>query len=147
MNTTTYKIRYSVGLKILAVFLFVISLAASVLSAVGVFVLFSESVYIDGGRSFTASLWESTLHSRAAAAADHIYTHYKYSINYDETGEAAAQLLQGYQETYSASETNMLFSIEAQGEEIFSNGSGKGVYAKTSFDYRFYWNDTTGQIM
>ena len=142
MNTTTYKIRYSVGLKILAVFLFVISLAASVLSAVGVFVLFSESVYIDGGRSFTASLWESTLHSRAAAAADHIYTHYKYSINYDETGEAAAQLLQGYQETYSASETNMLFSIEAQGEEIFSNGSGKGVYAKTSFDYRFYWNDT-----
>lgn len=142
MNTTTYKIRYSVGLKILAVFLFVISLAASVLSAAGIFVMLSESVYIDGGRSFIDSLWENTLQSQAAAAADHVYTHYKYAMDHDETGEEAAHMLQDFQNTYSASETNMLFSIESQGEEIFSNGSGEGTYAGTSFDYWFYWSDT-----
>ncbi|MCI8611230.1 MAG: HAMP domain-containing histidine kinase [Clostridiales bacterium] len=141
MNTTMYKIRYSVGLKTLAVFLFVISLAVSVLSAMGIFVMFSESVYIDGGRSFTASLWESTLHSKAAAAADHVYTQYKYSMDRNEKEEDIAQLLQGFQNTYSASKTNMLFSIEYQGEEIFSNGSGSGIYAETAFDYWFYWSN------
>ncbi len=142
MNTTTYKIRYSVGLKILAVFLFVISLAAAVLSAVGVFVMLSENVYIDGGRSFIDSLWENTLRSQAENATDYVYTHYKYAMERDETGEVAAQILQDFQDTYSDNETNMLFSIESQGEEIFSNGSGDGIYAETSFDYWFYWSET-----
>ena len=142
MNTTTYKIRYSVGLKVLAVFLFVISLAAAVLSAAGIFVMLSESVYIDGGRSFINSLWEHTLSSQAADAADHVYTHYKYAMDRDETGEEAQQLLEDFQDTYGPDETNMLFTIESQGEEIFSNGSGEGTYAKTSFDYQFYWSDT-----
>ena len=134
-----YKIRYSVGLKILAAFLFIISFSFAVLSAVGIFVMASENVYLDGGRIFTDALWENTLQSQAASAADDVYTHYKYAMDYDDSGEAAAYILEDYQETYGPDETNMRFSIEADGEEIFSTGQGEGTYAEVSFDYRFYW--------
>ena len=139
---TMYKIRYSVGLKILAAFLFIISFSFAVLSAVGIFVMASENVYLDGGRIFTDALWENTLQSQAASAADDVYTHYKYAMDYDDSGEAAAYILEDYQETYGPDETNMRFSIEADGEEIFSTGQGEGTYAEVSFDYRFYWTDT-----
>ncbi len=137
-----YKIRYSVGLKILAVFLFAVSFTFAVLSAAGIFVMAAENVYLDGGRSFMDALWEDTLRSQAAAAADDVYTHYRYAMEYDTSGEEAAYLLEDYQKTYGPDETNMRFSIEADGEEVFSTGQGEGTYADVSFDYWFYWTHT-----
>lgn len=133
-----YKIRYSVGLKILAVFLFIVSLAFTVLSAAGIFIMVSESVYLDGGRSFQESLWENALHNQAAQAAEQVYSHYKAALRYDDSGESAAQMLLDFKETYDANETNMIFSFKFEGNEIFSNGHGKGTYAATTFDLWYY---------
>ena len=138
-----YKIRYSIGLKILAVFLFIISLAFTVLSVTGIFVMASENVYLDGGRSLQKNMWESVLHNEAARAADHVYSHYKAALRSDPTGEDAEEMLQSFQKNYTADETNMLFSIESKGETVFSNGSGRGTYAATSFDYWFYESNST----
>lgn len=138
-----YKIRYSIGLKILAVFLFTVSLAFTALSATGIIYMVSENVYLDGGRSLQKNLWEVILNREAARAADHVYSHYKAALRSDPSGEDAKEMLQTFQKTYAADETNMLFSIEAKGETIFSNGIGRGTYAATTFDDWFYESNTT----
>ncbi len=138
-----YKIRYSIGLKILAVFLFAVSLAFTVSSVTGVFFMVSENVYLDGGRSLQKNMWESALHREAARAADHVYSHYKASLRSDPSGEDAEEMLESFEKTYAAEETNMLFSIEAEGETVFSNGIGRGTYAAVDFDYWVYMGNTT----
>ncbi len=138
-----YKIRYSIGLKILAVFLFTVSLAFTALSATGIIYMVSENVYLDGGRSLQKNLWEVILNREAARAADHVYSHYKAALRSDPSGEDAKEMLQTFQKTYAADETNMLFSIEVKGETIFSNGIGRGTYAATTFDDWFYEGNTT----
>ena len=129
-----YKIRYSIGLKILAVFLFTVSLAFTALSATGIIYMASENVYLDGGRSLQKHLWEVVLNREAARAADHVYSHYKAALRSDPSGEDAEEMLQTFQKTYAADETNMLFSIDVKGETIFSNGIGRGTYAATTFE-------------
>ena len=141
-----YKIRYSIGLKILAVFLFTVSLAFTALSATGIIYMASENVYLDGGRSLQKHLWEVVLNREAARAADHVYSHYKAALRSDPSGEDAEEMLQTFQKTYAADETNMLFSIDVKGETIFSNGIGRGNYAATTFDDWFYENNTTANF-
>lgn len=138
-----YKIRYSIGLKILAVFLFAISLLFTNLSVTGIFVMVSENAYLDGGRSLQKNMWEKILYNEASQAADLIYSHYKAALRSDPSGKNAEELLQSFQKNYNVDETNMLFSIESQGKTVFSNGSGMGVYAATSFDYWIYEDNTT----
>ena len=132
------KIRYSVGLKVVAVFLFVISLAALVLSVVGVGVMAAEGVYMDGGASFRDTVWEDALYYRAVPEADYIVRSYRYAMDADETGAEAAETLKALVEEYNAENTNMILVISVEGEEIFRSGDGKGTIAKTEFEHNVH---------
>ena len=133
------KIRYSIGLKVIAVVLFVVSLTVAVLSGIGVGVMVSEGVYMDGGAAFKNDIWESAFYSRASHEVDYIIRSYEDAMDEDETGAAAAETMRALEADYNTENTNMILVVTVEGKEIFRSGDGKGTVAKSEFDHNTYF--------
>lgn len=115
------NLKSSLGAKIGALFLFVISLVVLAVSCIGIFYMVYENVYFDEGKSAREEIVSNYLHSQM----DVISMHYENELNMEYIEKNLTDNSFEFEElleTYNRNETNVSFTIfDTEGKEIISN--------------------------
>ena len=115
------SLKSSLGAKIGAMFLFVISLVILAVSCIGIFFMVYENVYFDDGIAAREEIVTNYLHGEMANIAEH----YENELNLDYIKKNLVDENFEFQELldiYDKKETNVAFSIaDESGKEIVSN--------------------------